>query len=111
MNEDRKKRGLTHSKLLMAVAIGTLFLNSGNVLATQVASDSPLEVTEQLQTQTINGLVAGLPGITVPCGKDSNGLPIGMQIIGDCFKEKTIIRAAYAYEQTREYEHCPLVEA
>ena len=71
MNEDRKKRGLTHSKLLMAVAIGTLFLNSGNVLATQVASDSPLEVTEQLQTQTINGLVV-----------DANGEPvIGASII------------------------------
>ena len=60
---------------------------------------------------TISVNLAGLPGITVPCGKDSNGLPIGMQIIGDCFKEKTIIRAAYAYEQTREYEHCPSVEA
>ena len=60
---------------------------------------------------TISVNLAGLPGITVPCGKNSNGLPIGMQIIGDCFKEKTIIRAAYAYEQTREYEHCPLVEA
>ena len=60
---------------------------------------------------TISVNLAGLPGITVPCGKDSNGLPIGMQIIGDCFKEKTIIRAAYAYEQTREYEHCPVVEA
>ncbi len=60
---------------------------------------------------TISVNLAGLPGITVPCGKDSSGLPIGMQIIGDCFKEKTIIRAAYAYEQTREYEHCPSVEA
>ena len=60
---------------------------------------------------TISVNLAGRPGITVPCGKDSNGLPIGMQIIGDCFKEKTIIRAAYAYEQTREYEHCPSVEA
>lgn len=60
---------------------------------------------------TISVNLAGLPGITVPCGKVSNGLPIGMQIIGDCFKEKTIIRAAYAYEQTREYEHCPSVEA
>ena len=60
---------------------------------------------------TISVNLAGLPGITVPCGKDSNGLPIGMQIIGDCFKEKTIIRAAYAYEQKREYEHGPIEEA
>ena len=34
------------------------------------------------------------------------GLPIGMQLIGDCFKENNIIRAAYAYEQTRTYERC-----
>ena len=40
--------------------------------------------------------------------KDSNGLPIGLQLIGDCFKEKNIIRAAYAFEQTREYEHSPI---
>ena len=45
---------------------------------------------------------------SLPCGKDSNGLPIGLQLIGDCFKEKNIIRAAYAFEQTREYEHSPL---
>lgn len=48
---------------------------------------------------TISLNLAGLPGISVPCGFDSNNLPIGMQIIGDCFKEKNIIRAAYTYEQ------------
>ncbi len=50
---------------------------------------------------TISLNLAGLPGISVPCGIDSAGLPIGMQIIGDCFKEHNIIRAAYAYEQAR----------
>lgn len=59
---------------------------------------------------TISVNLAGLPGISVPVGVDSKGLPIGMQLIGDCFKEKTIIRAAYAYEQTREYKHCPDAE-
>ena len=48
---------------------------------------------------TISINLAGLPGISVPCGTDSQGLPIGMQLIGDCFKEKTLIRAAYTYEQ------------
>ena len=52
---------------------------------------------------TISVNLAGLPGISVPCGTDSQGLPIGMQLIGDCFKEKNIIRAAYAYERTRQY--------
>lgn len=57
---------------------------------------------------TVSVNLAGLPGISLPCGKDKNGLPIGLQLIGDCFKEKNIIRAAYAFEQTRAYEHCPL---
>lgn len=59
---------------------------------------------------TISVNLAGLPGISIPVGADSKGLPIGMQLIGDCFKEKTLIRAAYAYEQTREYKHCPEAE-
>ena len=50
---------------------------------------------------TISANLAGLPGITVPCGKDHAGLPIGLQLMGDCFKEKNIIRAAYTYEQRR----------
>ena len=50
---------------------------------------------------TISVNLAGLPGMTVPCGMDSKGLPIGVQLIGDCFKEKNIIRAGYAYEQSR----------
>lgn len=50
---------------------------------------------------TISLNLAGLPGMSVPCGKDENGLPIGMQLIGDCFKEKNLIRAAYTYEQAR----------
>lgn len=52
---------------------------------------------------TISANLAGLPGMTVPCGLDSKGLPIGLQLLGDCFKEKNIIRAAYAYEKTRQY--------
>ena len=50
---------------------------------------------------TISVNLAGLPGISVPCGKDDNGLPIGVQHIGDCFNEKKLIQTAYAYEQAR----------
>ena len=50
---------------------------------------------------TISVNLAGLPGISVPCGKDDNGLPIGVQLIGDCFNEKKLIQTAYAYEQAR----------
>ena len=48
--------------------------------------------------------------ISVPCGAGRNGLPIGMQLIGDCFQEKKLFRAAYAYECTRNYERCPLAQ-
>lgn len=50
---------------------------------------------------TISVNLAGLPGITLPCGMDDRGLPIGVQLIGDCFQEKKIIRAAYSYECSR----------
>jgi aspartyl-tRNA(Asn)/glutamyl-tRNA(Gln) amidotransferase subunit A len=50
---------------------------------------------------TISVNLASLPGISLPCGKASNGLPIGLQLIGDCYREDNIIRAAYAYECTR----------
>ena len=57
---------------------------------------------------TISVNLAGLPGISLPCGLDSKGLPIGLQLIGDCFKEKSIIRAAYAYEKAREWKLLPV---
>ena len=61
---------------------------------------------------TISVNLAGLPGISVPCGQDSNGLPIGMQIIGDCFKEKNIIKAAYTFEQAKNsYDRCDVAKA
>lgn len=54
---------------------------------------------------TISVNLAGLPGMSVPVGKDSRGLPIGMQLIGNSFQEKKLIRAAYAYECATEKEY------
>ena len=59
---------------------------------------------------TISVNLAGLPGISLPCGMDKNGLPIGLQLIGDCFKEKNIIRAAYSFEKTRELKRSAIAE-
>lgn len=53
---------------------------------------------------TISANLAGLPGICVPCGSDAAGLPIGLQLMGDCFQEKKLLRAAYTYEQTKSAE-------
>lgn len=59
---------------------------------------NPLEMyMADICTVSIN--VAGLPGISIPCGVDSQGLPIGMQIIGNKFEEETILKVAYAFEQ------------
>ena len=61
-------------------------------------SNNPLEMyLADICTVSVN--IAGLPGISVPCGVDSEGMPIGMQIIGKHFDEETILNAAYTYEQ------------
>ena len=61
-------------------------------------SKNPLEMyLADIYTVSVN--VAGLPGISIPCGVDSNGMPIGMQLIGKKFAEPTILNAAYTFEQ------------
>lgn len=62
MNEDCRKRGLSNKKILTVVAISTLLLSSGNVIATQTTIDGSLRVTEQLQTQIVYGLVVDVNG-------------------------------------------------
>ena len=65
-------------------------------------SGTPLEMyLADICTVTIN--VAGVPAMSIPCGVDSNGLPIGMQLIGKHFDEETLIRAAYTYEQETKF--------
>ena len=52
---------------------------------------------------TVSVNLAGLPGISLPCGYDSGGLPVGLQLLAKPFDEKSMIRAAYAFEQTMQY--------
>jgi aspartyl-tRNA(Asn)/glutamyl-tRNA(Gln) amidotransferase subunit A len=52
---------------------------------------------------TISVNLAGIPGISIPCGFDNEGLPIGLQILGRHFDEETLLRTAYAYEQQTEW--------
>ena len=61
-------------------------------------SNNPLEMyLADICTVSVN--IAGLPGISVPCGVDNEGMPIGMQLIGNKFCEETILNAAYTFEQ------------
>lgn len=59
---------------------------------------------------TISANLAGIPGLSIPVGRDSKGLPIGMQLLGDCFKEQTLIHAGYAFEQSGVFTPAVAVE-
>jgi aspartyl-tRNA(Asn)/glutamyl-tRNA(Gln) amidotransferase subunit A len=48
--------------------------------------------------------IAGLPAVSIPCGKDQKGMPIGMQLIGDRFEEAKILNAAWQFEQATDFE-------
>lgn len=62
--------------------------------------NNPLEMyLSDILTVSIN--VAGVPAISIPCGEDHEGMPIGMQLIGKHFDEETLYRAAYTYEQNK----------
>jgi len=52
---------------------------------------------------TLSASLAGLPGLSLPCGFDAEGLPIGLQIIGPAFAEPAVFRVAYAYEQATDW--------
>ncbi len=52
---------------------------------------------------TISVNLAGLPGMSIPCGVDGSGLPIGLQLIGKPFGEEHLLQTAYAYEQATEW--------
>lgn len=52
---------------------------------------------------TVSVNIAGLPGISIPCGVDKQGMPIGMQLIGNRFTEETLLNAAYTFEQKVQF--------
>ncbi|BCI60047.1 Asp-tRNA(Asn)/Glu-tRNA(Gln) amidotransferase subunit GatA [Solibaculum mannosilyticum] len=64
--------------------------------------DDPLKMyLGDIYTVSVN--LAGLPGLSAPCGFDGQGLPIGMQLIGPAFGEKTLLNAAHAYQQVTDF--------
>lgn len=84
-----------------------------DVILGPVAPTTALKVGESLSdpikmylgdVYTVSVNLAGLPAISLPCGYDSKGLPVGMQLLGQTFDEKSVIRAAYAFESTKGYK-------
>lgn len=65
-------------------------------------TDDPLSMyLTDLMTITVN--LAGLPGLSIPCGFDEKGMPIGMQLIGNVLREDQLFQVAHAYEQATEW--------
>ncbi|MBR3280441.1 MAG: Asp-tRNA(Asn)/Glu-tRNA(Gln) amidotransferase subunit GatA [Clostridia bacterium] len=64
-------------------------------------TENPLEMyLMDLYTVPVN--IAGIPGISIPCGKDNDGMPIGMQLLAKHFNEEVLLRTAYTYEMNKE---------
>ena len=52
---------------------------------------------------TLSANLAGIPGMSVPCGFSKNGLPIGLQLLGNHFNEEMLLKVAYNFEQATEF--------
>ncbi len=82
-----------------------------DAILTPVTKAGPIKVSEDIDNikmymddlYTVPANLCGLPAIVIPFGVDSNEMPIGIQIMGPCFKEKDIIRVAYTLEETARY--------
>ena len=94
MNEFNK--GFERYDVILTPTSPTVAFNIGS------KSNNPLEMyLSDICTVSVN--IAGLPGISIPCGVDKEGMPIGMQLIGNKFCEETILNAAYTFEQAIKF--------
>jgi aspartyl-tRNA(Asn)/glutamyl-tRNA(Gln) amidotransferase subunit A len=65
-------------------------------------SDDPISMyLSDVFTISVN--LAGIPGISVPCGFTKDGLPVGLQVIGQAFKESEMLAVAHAYDKTHQF--------
>jgi aspartyl-tRNA(Asn)/glutamyl-tRNA(Gln) amidotransferase subunit A len=67
-------------------------------------TSNPLEMyLSDIYTVPVN--IAGIPGISIPCGLDQQGLPIGMQLLGSVLSEEKLLQAAWAFENESGYKN------
>jgi len=99
LREVREEIGemLSDVDLLITPTVPVLTPRVGDLL-NDISELRPAEILLLRNTRPVNGW--GLPAISIPCGTDSRGLPIGLQIIGPPNDERKVLRAAYAFEQT-----------
>lgn len=100
------------TKALIKEAFDRVFAKYDIILAPAAPTTAP-KLSESLKDPikmylgdiyTVSVNLAGLPAVCIPCGINKKGLPIGLQMIGNCFEEEKLLRAAYTYEKTREFE-------
>ena len=92
-----------------------------DIILSPVAPTTALKIGESLSdpikmylgdVYTVSINLTGIPAVSLPCGYDKNGLPIGLQLMAQTFNEKAAIKAAYSFEQSLKdnLRHSPLYE-
>lgn len=96
------RKSIRHAFSNMFSKCDVLLTPTVPVTALQSGADmSPVEMYQtDICTCSVN--IAGLPAVSIPCGHDAKGLPVGMQLIGDKFREADILNAALAFEKETE---------
>ena len=89
------------------IILGTYVLSSGYYdayykKAQKVRTFVKKQFLADICTVSIN--IASVPAISIPCGVDKNGMPVGMQLIGDRFSEAKLLNAAYTFEQKIQFK-------
>ena len=93
----RARQRLSESLLAMSHHYDVLALPTSSIATAMLGSD----VNNFDNTLAFNAL--GLPALSVPCGFDSNAVPIGLQLVGRAFADDDLLAVAHAYEQATEY--------
>jgi aspartyl-tRNA(Asn)/glutamyl-tRNA(Gln) amidotransferase subunit A len=97
---------------LISRDFAAVFDNGCDLILTPTSPTAPFKLGEKLSDPlamylsdicTIGVNLAGLPGISIPCGKTRDGLPVGMQLIAKKFNEKSLLTGAHAYEGATEW--------
>ena len=87
-------------RIIVAISFGLIGLYIGLKIGEKV--DDPLTMYLS-DIFTLSANLAGIPGMSIPCGFSSEGLPVGLQIMGSHFNEAMILKTAYCFEQATEF--------
>ncbi len=105
-NKARRIRSIISRSYEEAFKKYDIILSPESLTTAPLLSSDNSSSTNKYRSEMLNCSVnlVGLPAVSIPCGKDRKGLPIGLQIVGKLLGEKSIIQAAYSFEQTKPYE-------